>query len=130
MVESARITRIKTEYQIARPLFFRIVGEYTAADRVALRDESRTNGRLLFKQPNGSFVASQPARDHTLRADWLVSYQPNPGTVFFAGYGSSYFRTASDPADLTQRWRSTDLLAGSQRVADAFFVKASYLLRM
>jgi hypothetical protein len=130
IVESARITRIKTEYQIARPLFFRIVGEYTAADRLALRDESRTNGRLLFMLPGGTFAASTPERDHTLRADWLVSYQPNPGTVFFAGYGSTYLRADSDPTQLTQRWRSTDLLAGARRTGDAFFIKASYLLRM
>src|SRR5205823_2546501 len=130
MVASARITRVKTEYQIARPLFFRIVGEYTAADRLALRDESRTNGRLLFTQPGGTFVASAPQRDHVFRADWLLSYQPNPGTVFFAGYGSTYLRDATDPAQLTQRWRSADLLTGARRAADAFFVKATYLFRM
>jgi hypothetical protein len=130
MVASARITRVKTEYQIARPLFFRIVGEYTAADRVALRDESRTNGRLLFAQPGGTFVVSTPERDHTLRTDWLLSYQPTPGTVFFAGYGSTYFRDASDPSQLAQRWRSQDLLTGARRTTDAFFVKATYLFRM
>jgi len=106
------------------------VGEYTAADQLALRDESRTNGRLLVLQPNGTYVASIPQRDHTFRADWLVSYQPNPGTVLFAGYGSTYFRSDSDPTQLTRRWRSEDLLAGARRVDDAFFVKASYLFRM
>src|SRR5689334_20159874 len=34
-----------------------------------------------------------PARSrltsNRLRADWLFSYQPNPGTVLFAGYGST-----------------------------------------
>ena len=130
IVESARITRVKTEYQIARPLFFRIVGQYTAADRLALRDESRTNGRLLFMQPDGTLMASTPERDHTFRADWLFSYQPNPGTVFFAGYGSTYFRTDTNPADLTRRWHTEDLVAGARRTTDAFFVKASYLLRM
>ena len=130
LVASARITRVKTEYQIARPLFFRIVGEYTAADRLSLRDESRTNGRLLFAQSSGTFMASTPERYHSLRTDWLFSYQPNPGTVFFAGYGSTYLRDASDPAQLYQRWRSEDLLAGARRTTDAFFVKATYLFRM
>ena len=130
IVESARITRVKAEYQIARPLFFRIVGQYTAADRLALRDESRTNGRLLFTEADGTLTASTPERDHTFRADWLFSYQPNPGTVFFAGYGSTYFRTDTDPADLTRRWRAQDLVTGARRTTDAFFVKASYLLRM
>ena len=75
-------------------------------------------------------MASAPERDHTFRADWLVSYQPSPGTVFFAGYGSTYFRADSDPAQLVRRWRTEDLLAGARRVDDAFFVKASYLFRM
>ena len=95
-----------------------------------MRDESRTNGRLLFAQGDGTLVASTPARDHTFRADWLVSYQPNPGSVFFAGYGSTYLREASDPAQLARRWRTEELLSGARRTTDAFFVKASYLLRM
>ena len=130
LVASTRITRVKTDYQIARPLFFRIVGEYNAAARLALRDESRTNGSLLFTQPNGTLVASTPERDHSFRTDWLISYQPNPGTVFFAGYGSTYLRDATDPAQLTQRWRSEDLLTGARRTTNAFFVKATYLIRM
>jgi hypothetical protein len=50
--------------------------------------------------------------------------------VFFAGYGSTYFREASDPAQLARRWRTEELLAGARRTTDAFFIKASYLLRM
>jgi hypothetical protein len=52
------------------------------------------------------------------RVDWLFSYRPTPGTVFFAGYGSSL--TEDDPLAFTRL----------RRVNDAFFVKASYLLRM
>src|SRR5438045_9687885 len=105
-------------------------GASTAADRRALRDATRTNGRPLCTRDDGTLVASTPSRDHTFRADWLVSYQPNPGTVFFAGYGSTYFREDSDPAQLARRWRTEELLAGARRTADAFFIKASYLLRM
>lgn len=130
LVAAARITRVKTEYQIARPLFFRVVGEYTASDRLALRDESRTGGRLLVRLPDGSYAPIVGSRTHGLRADWLVSYQPSPGTVFFAGYGSTYARFATDVDDLSDRWRPSDLLAGAQRLGDGFFVKASYLFRM
>jgi hypothetical protein len=84
----------------------------------------------LFTDVDGKLVASTPERDHTFRADWLVSYQPNPGTVFFAGYGSTYFRDSSDPAQLARRWRTEQLISGTRRTTDAFFVKASYLLRM
>jgi hypothetical protein len=49
--------------------------------------------------------------------DWLVSYVPSPGTVFFAGYGSSL----TEPDAF--RFRSME------RVRDGLFVKVSYLLR-
>jgi hypothetical protein len=52
------------------------------------------------------------------RVDWLFSYRPTPGTVFFTGYGSSL--TEDDPLAFSRL----------RRVNDAFFVKASYLLRM
>jgi hypothetical protein len=52
----------------------------------------------------------------SLRADWLFSYQPNPGTVLFLGYGAT---VASD------EFRPTAL----ERVGDGFFVKWSYLFR-
>jgi hypothetical protein len=52
------------------------------------------------------------------RVDWLFSYRPTPGTVFFAGYGSSL--TEDDPLAFSRL----------RRVNDAFFLKASYLLRI
>ena len=47
----------------------------------------------------------------------LFSYQPRPGTVLFAGYGS----TLVDPDD--------PFRTGMRRVADGFFMKFSYLFR-
>ena len=52
------------------------------------------------------------------RGDFLFSYQPNPGTVLFAGYGSTMAH--SNGLGLT------DL----RRVNDGFFLKLSYLFRM
>jgi hypothetical protein len=52
-----------------------------------------------------------------LRADFLISYRPSPGTVVFVGYGNSL--TESDPLAF-QRLR---------RTTDGFFVKLSYLFR-
>jgi len=63
-------------------------------------------------------VPAAATTSNSLRADWLFSYQPNPGTVLFAGYGS----TLAEPEAL--RFRSFD------RTSDSFFVKLTYLFRM
>jgi hypothetical protein len=55
---------------------------------------------------------------NAFRADWLFSYQPTPGTVFFAGYGGSY----AEPRGLR-----FDRL---RRTSDGFFLKFSYLFRV
>ena len=121
LVRTARISRVKTEYQIARPLFFRLVGEYRTTEHLTLRDEGRTFGTLLYRLPDGTFTDFAAMRRHSFRADWLLSYQPNPGTVFFAGYGSTSYPTTPSLTAITEtRYRAND----------AFFVKASYLFRM
>ena len=71
---------------------------------------------LLVPGTNG-FQPSAARTSNSLRADWLFSYRPTPGTVFFAGYGASL----SEPDPL-----AFDRL---RRVGDSFFLKASYLLR-
>ena len=111
-----RIPRVKIEYQVARPIFVRVVSQYTANMRAALRDP-RT-GEPLFVTSNGAFVPSTASSSNSLRTDWLFSYRPNPGTVFFLGYGGSMSET--DPLAF-ERLR---------RTGDSFFVKASYVFRM
>jgi len=114
-----RSPRLKVEYQLSRPIFLRVVGEYTTERRDALRDETRTNAPILIFDPTvGDYVKTSPFGRRTLRGDFLFSYQPNPGTVLFAGYGS----TLNDP---TQMGRST-----LRRSADGFFLKLSYLFQM
>ena len=113
-----RIPRLKVEYQLARPVFVRFVGQYTAT----------TTGDTLVRDPRtglplqtiGSLGPQNVERlpSTAFRVDWLFSYRPTPGTVFFAGYGSSL--TEDDPLAFTRL----------RRVNDAFFIKASYLLRM
>jgi hypothetical protein len=87
------IPRLKAEYQPRRSLFFRVISEYRS-ERRALE---------TFKG---------------LRTDWLASYEPTPGTVFFFGYGASQER---NPA----RFGTDDLT----RTSDGFFVKLAYLIR-
>ena len=111
-----RIPRVKVEYQLARSVFVRVVSQYTAASREALRDP-RT-GEVLMVTSGGSLVPSQPSASNVLRTDWLFSYRPAPGTVFFLGYGGSL--TEPDPL----------AFESLRRQNDAFFVKISYVFRM
>ena len=113
-----RIPRLKVEYQLTRSLFLRVVGQYDASFVDELRDNSRTDDPILIFDPaTGAFNRTQKFRRNAFRVDWLVSYRPTPGTVFFFGYGSSL----DEPN--TFRFRNLD------RVSDGFFIKLSYLFR-
>ena len=111
-----KIPRLKVEYQIARPIFVRVVSQYSATMHEALRDP-RTGQILLVISSNVAAPSTRTAAN-ALRTDWLFSYRPTPGTVFFAGYGGTLNET--DPLAFTQLRRTTD----------AFFVKLSYLFRL
>jgi hypothetical protein len=123
IVGNNRIPRLKVEYQLARPVFVRLVGEYDSLYRDALRDEGRTGLPLLV---DGQRTA--PSTTSGFRGDFLFSYQPNPGTVFFAGYGARYDDMRSTAA-LFDFPRSFGF-RGYNRIDDALFVKASYLFRL
>src|SRR5207247_9701938 len=86
------IPRLKVEYQLSRAIFLRFVGEYRSSQRDSLRDDSRTNYPILIRDPKDGVYKRDLAlatQTNNFRVDWLFSYQPTPGTVFFAGYGSS-----------------------------------------
>ena len=123
IVGNNRIPRLKLEYQLARPVFVRVVGEYTSVYRDALRDEGRTGQPLLV---NGRRVAASTSA--SFQGDFLFSYQPNPGTVVFLGYGAGYAdtRVAAQPFEFPSSFG----FRGYNRTDDAFFVKASYLFRL
>ncbi|HZI21629.1 MAG TPA: DUF5916 domain-containing protein, partial [Gemmatimonadales bacterium] len=109
---TANIPRLKLEYQLARAVFVRYVGQYFAQDQVALEDP-RTGQPLSV---NGTPAAPQITND--FRNDLLFSYKPTPGTVLFLGYGSSLTETDA--------FQFHEL----SRTADGFFLKLSYLFRM
>jgi uncharacterized protein DUF5916 len=121
MVSISQIPRVRLEYQMTPAIFLRVVGEYRSAHRDALRDDGRTNDPILILDSSDGVYKRGPAlaqaRD-SFRGDLLFSYQPTPGTVFFAGYGGSFQDSG--------RFRFT----GLGRTSDGFFVKASYLFRM
>jgi Domain of unknown function (DUF5916) len=121
-VNIQHIPRLKIEYQVSRPIFLRLVGEYTSERQDDLRDHTRTEAPLLIFDPDvGDFVRATAFTRESFRGDLLFSYQPNPGTVLFAGYGS----TLRDPVDPDDPLRT-----GLRRSDDGFFFKASYLFRM
>ena len=97
----------------------RFVGQYDANFRDELRDNSRTDDPILiYDSSTNTFARTAVETRNDFRVDWLFSYRPNPGTVFFAGYGSSL--------DEPRSFRFNRL----ERVNDGFFIKASYLWRM
>ena len=118
-VASGRIPRLKTEYQVSRAIFVRAIGEYNAFRQDTLRDDSRTGLPIVIRDPaTGVYAPAAAFERNRFRVDALFSYQPTPGTVFFAGYSS--FLT--EPTGL----RFDNL----RRSNDGFFLKASYLLRL
>ncbi|MGH9220873.1 MAG: DUF5916 domain-containing protein, partial [Vicinamibacterales bacterium] len=115
-----RIPRVKAEYQIARPIFVRVVGEYNSDWQDDLRDDSRTNLPIYIRNPGtGAYERAAQTYLKSFRADWLFSYQPTPGTVLFAGYGNTLATAEDDPRQAPLR-----------RTADGFFLKISYLFRL
>ena len=104
------IPRVKVEYQLLRSVFVRGIAQYTRRSRDGLVD--RTGAPIAI---GGTAAAAE--RLNELQADWLFSYRPNPGTLFYAGYGTLF----NEPADV----RLTDLTQRRQ----GFFAKASYLFR-
>ena len=111
------IPRLKVEYQLTRSIFMRAVGEYDLSETDDLRDETRTFYPILIGGQR-----AYATRTHGLHGDYLFSYQPNPGTVLFFGYGSA----GSGAPDPLERFNFQPI----RRTSDYFFVKYSYLMRM
>ena len=117
LVNVGRVLRAKIEYQVSRPLFVRLVGQYIQEKTDSLRDDSRTGAPIYIQGPD-SLTRAAASRSNLFHADLLLSYQPVPGTVVFAGYGSNM----TDEEAFEFR--------GLRRTDDAFFLKVSYLFRL
>lgn len=108
----ANISRGTIQYQFSKALFVRTILQYNLEKRATLRDPvSRqplvVEGERAEARTRGSF-----------EGQFLVSYEPSPGTIFYAGY-SRFMRGAYD-----YRWARMDLME------DGLFVKLSYLFRL
>lgn len=108
---STFIPRIKAEYQPSRSLFFRVISQLTDQRTAALRAAGTTTTLYVGGKP------SSPVHTRTLRTDWLISFEPSPGTVAFFGYGN----TLEEP--------QMPGLGRLRRSLDGFFVKLAYQFR-
>lgn len=130
IVGNNRIPRLKVEYQIARPLFVRLVGEYQSSYRDALRDESGSRRPIITYDVCAGYAyqVTVACQRSSFRGDFLFAYQPGPGTVLFVGYGAGYAdrRVAAEPFDFPASFG----FRGYDRTDDALLVKASYLFRL
>jgi hypothetical protein len=105
------IPRLKLEYQATRSLFFRVVGEYRSERQAALL--SGTTGEPLLV----GGVPIDASEDGNIHHEWLISYQPTPGTVAFLGYSSNHASTSATE------------FRGFERTADGLFLKLAYRFR-
>ncbi len=119
VVGQRQIPRARLEYQLTRAIFLRGVIEYDDNRQDDLRDDSRTELPIAIRNAaTGAYERAVGRRRRQVRSDLLFSYQPTPGTVFFAGYSGI-------SVDGPQRSRG-DL----RRQRDGFFMKVSYLFRL
>ena len=116
----ANIPRLKTEYQITRAIFVRYVGQYVSQDREALLDAATGDPIILSPVGASIFGSSTAFIVNDFRNDFLFSYKPSAGTVFFVGYGASM----SEPRAFAFEREQLN------RTSDGFFLKASYTFRL
>ncbi len=117
-VLTRNVPRLRVEYQVTRQVFFRVIGEISKLKQDSLRDDSRTNAPVFFRNPDGSLTRAAAFDRLRGRLDFLFSYLPTPGTVIFLGYGNT--SRADRPGGTRALQPSRDVL----------FVKFSYLFRL
>ena len=110
----ARIPRLRVQYQFTRALFARGILQYDLQERAALRDP-RTGRPLIVSE---DLPGPEASAEGDMRYDLLLSYQPSPGTIVYAGWT----RQLEGP----NTYRYGDLVPQ----AEGLFVKVSYLWRI
>jgi len=110
--------RIRSEYQLTRQFFVRVIGERAVVTQDSLRDDTRTELPVFLRASNGTLSRAAAYERTRVRLDVLLSYLPSPGTVVYLGYGDAL--AANRPAGPERL----------QRTRDQFFMKLSYLFRL
>ena len=96
---------------LTRALFVRAIGEYRSERRDALYDP-RTGAPLAV-----GGTATIPEAGGFFRHEWLISYEPTPGTVAYLGYVGAHESL------------SATSFRGFAREADGLFLKLAYRFR-
>ena len=109
---TALVSRVTSQYQFSKALFARFLVQYGLEDRDALSDPFTGHQILVGGRPA---VARELG---TVQGQFLLQYQPSPGTIFYVGYSRVM------EGDYSYRFSDKDA------VADGIFVKLSYLFRM
>lgn len=114
---SATIPRVQAQYQFSRSFFVRGIFEYSA-QRTSDLEDPVTGLPLVRCYDGGTCSLRTGSDDNDFHLEGLVTYEPNPGTVFYIGYT----RQMDEPeAFRFSRVRTR---------ADGLFVKASYRFRL
>jgi hypothetical protein len=109
---TAHIPRVRTQYKFSRSLVFRAVVQYSLEESDALRDPATEQPILIDGVLQGA------AESGRFESQFLLKYEPSPGTVFFVGYNR------------LMRGLANVRLSQMELVGEGLFVKASYLFRM
>ncbi len=109
---TVQISRLRAQYQFTKGLLARAVIQFNLEDRSALCDPTTElpiviDGSLVGRREKGDF-----------QGEFLLQYEPSPGTIFFVGY------TRLESGERSYR------LSRMEPTEDGLFVKLSYLFRM
>jgi Domain of unknown function (DUF5916) len=109
---TVNVTNLRTQFQFSRALMTRVIIQYELNDRAAAVDP--TTGGPLTRY--GVPLASRSTGE--FQGQFLVQYEPSPGTIFYIGYtrlmegAKSYRLSSMNPTE------------------EGLFMKISYLFRM
>jgi hypothetical protein len=109
---TAMVSRITSQYQFSKALFARIMVQYNLEERDALEDPLYGNPILV----DGEVVEAR--EEGTVQGQFLLQYEPSPGTIFYVGY------TRMMEGDYSYG------LSEKNPTQDGLFLKLSYLFRM
>jgi hypothetical protein len=109
---TAMVSRITSQYQFSKALFARIMVQYNLEERDALEDPLYGNPILV----DGEVVEAR--EEGTVQGQFLLQYEPSPGTIFYVGY------TRMMEGDYSYG------LSQKNPTQDGLFLKLSYLFRM
>ena len=102
------IARSKINYQVTRPLSFRVIVDYNGLSGNPLLADLEHTRRMSY--------------------DALMTYLVHPGTALYIGYSDQFENLLIDPTDPLGLRRTPDFL--NHLTARQFFIKLSYSFRM